>query len=175
MPSGPDPAFSWLATVNTLGLAVTSLVIGRLSDIFGRRWFIIVGNASGFIGAVMGAFAPNIKVLIVANTFLGIAAGPQLCFVFVGMELFPNKYRGKRISCLIPQSPSDGLGSPRLRQRAIFLRLSSLCSLWNSHRQILCNKHSWWLEVRTALYCRYFDCRYFDTRVTNRYLDLAIT
>ena len=39
---GPGPV-TWLALVYTLGLAIGLTLVGRLSDIFGRRWFFISG------------------------------------------------------------------------------------------------------------------------------------
>lgn len=39
---GPSKDISWVSLANTLGLSVGFLVVGRLSDIFGRRWFFSV-------------------------------------------------------------------------------------------------------------------------------------
>ena len=39
---GPGPVI-WLALVFTLGLAIGLTLVGRLTDIFGRRWFFISG------------------------------------------------------------------------------------------------------------------------------------
>jgi MFS family permease len=90
---GPDPSYVWIALVWTLSAAVSYTLLGRLSDIFGRRWFFIGGNVLGFIGTLMGGSAKEIKTLIGANCLIGIAGAVQLSFTFVIGELVPNKHR----------------------------------------------------------------------------------
>lgn len=36
---GPSVNIIWLSLVYTIGLAIGLLLVGRLSDIFGRRWY----------------------------------------------------------------------------------------------------------------------------------------
>lgn len=36
---GPDPNYIWISLVYTLTCAIGQTLIGRLSDLFGRRWF----------------------------------------------------------------------------------------------------------------------------------------
>lgn len=43
---GPSSYISWVAITYSLCGAVGSLPVGRLSDIFGRRWFFISGSVS---------------------------------------------------------------------------------------------------------------------------------
>jgi MFS family permease len=59
-PGQPSPAITWLALVYTMGLAVGLLLVGRLSDIFGRRWFFISGTVLGAIGAAVAGTAKTI-------------------------------------------------------------------------------------------------------------------
>lgn len=59
-PGQPSPAITWLALVYTIGLAVGLLLVGRLSDIFGRRWFFIGGTVLGAVGAAVAGTAKTI-------------------------------------------------------------------------------------------------------------------
>lgn len=68
------------------------LVVGRLSDIFGRRWFFIVGNVLALICGILGATATNINTLIGGNILGGLAGAVQISFTVAIAELVPNKY-----------------------------------------------------------------------------------
>lgn len=83
-----------MAVTWTLAFSVCALLWGRLSDIFGRRWFFIWGNACCLIGAIMGSVAQNMTTLILANVFVGLANPAQLGFTIAIAELIPNKWRG---------------------------------------------------------------------------------
>ena len=97
---GPDPNFTWAALVWTLMAATSFLLVGRFSDILGRRWFFIIGNSLGLLGSIVGGTAQTINQLIVGNAFIGIAAGVQLSFTVVISELLPAKWRGYGIGAL---------------------------------------------------------------------------
>lgn len=66
---------------------------GRLSDIFGRRWFFIVGSVIGLVGSIIGATSNGIGQLIAGETLIGIAAGFQISFFWVVSEIVPMKRR----------------------------------------------------------------------------------
>lgn len=68
-------------------------LVGRLSDVFGRRWFFIGGNFLGLISAIMGATAKNMNTLIGSSCLAGLAAAVQLSFPIIVGELVPNKHR----------------------------------------------------------------------------------
>ncbi|KAF2439291.1 MFS general substrate transporter [Karstenula rhodostoma CBS 690.94] len=90
---GPDPNITWVALAYTLTSAVTLTIIGRVSDIFGRRWVFVGGAALGVIGSIIAATAQSVNTLIGATTILGIAAATQLSYFYVMGELVPMKYR----------------------------------------------------------------------------------
>jgi hypothetical protein len=61
---GPDPRYIWIALVYNAVLTVFLAPVGRLSDIFGRRYFFIGGGVIGVVGSVVCATAKSIPVLI---------------------------------------------------------------------------------------------------------------
>jgi MFS family permease len=61
---GPDPRYLWIALVYNAVVTVCLAPIGRLSDIFGRRYFFIVGGVFGVVGSIVCATAKSIPILI---------------------------------------------------------------------------------------------------------------
>lgn len=90
---GPDPNINWVPLCNLCGGAVFFLMVGQLSDIFGRRWFFIIGSAIALIGSIIGATAQSVNQLIASQVFIGIAVAFQQSFFWVVAEIVPMKYR----------------------------------------------------------------------------------
>jgi MFS family permease len=42
--------------------AVGFMVVGRLTDIFGRRWFFIIGSSIALVGSIVCATAPKYEM-----------------------------------------------------------------------------------------------------------------
>jgi MFS family permease len=80
------------------------LLVGRLSDIFGRKWMVMGTSLLGLLGCVVGGTAKSIDILIVANLMNGIAAAGQLSFGIVLGELVPNKHRGPIVTVVFLSS-----------------------------------------------------------------------
>lgn len=70
-----------------------SVLVGRLSDLFGRRWFFVGTAASGLIGAIVGCTAHSINQLIASSVFIGLAASGQANFNYVIAEIVPVNHR----------------------------------------------------------------------------------
>lgn len=64
-----------------------------MGDIFGRRWFFIIGNFLSFLCGILGATAQNINQLIGGNLLGGLAGAAQISFTVAIAELVPNKHR----------------------------------------------------------------------------------
>ncbi|KFZ00452.1 hypothetical protein V498_00076 [Pseudogymnoascus sp. VKM F-4517 (FW-2822)] len=108
---GPDPNYVWISLVYTLTLAIGQTLVGRLSDLFGRRWFFISGNILALIGCIICAVATNIPMVIGGTTLIGLAASTQLSFTFVVGELVPMEYRFMANAFIYVWSiPFSGLG-----------------------------------------------------------------
>lgn len=90
---GPDPNYTWVSLSYTLTLSVGLTLVGRLSDLFGRRWFFISGNILAVIGSIVCAVANSINMVIGGTVLIGLAASTQLSFPFVVGEIVPMQYR----------------------------------------------------------------------------------
>ncbi|MCJ1298329.1 hypothetical protein MMC08_001118 [Hypocenomyce scalaris] len=90
---GPSTNITWVSLGYTLGLSVGFLVIGRLSDIFGRRWFLILGNLLALIGSIVSGTATTVDQVVGGSVLAGLAGAVQLQFVAAIAELVPNKHR----------------------------------------------------------------------------------
>jgi MFS family permease len=90
---GPSQSVSWVNIARTLAESTMFLVSGRLSDLFGRRWFFIGGNVICLVGVIIGACAQNINTLIVASAVYGLGECIQLSFGVAIGELVKNKHR----------------------------------------------------------------------------------
>jgi hypothetical protein len=100
----------WVALTYTLTSAVALTIIGRVTDIFGRRWVFVGGAALGVIGSIVCATAQSINALIGGTTIIGIAAATQLSYYYVMGELVPVKYRlaGNAV-CYLFTIPGSGI------------------------------------------------------------------
>ncbi|EXJ78178.1 hypothetical protein A1O3_09339 [Capronia epimyces CBS 606.96] len=108
---GPDANIVWVSLVYTLTSAIGLLLFGRLSDLFGRRWFFVGGSALALVGSIVCATANSIPMLIGGETLLGFASASQLSYGFTLGELLPIKYRFLGVSyCYLFVIPFSALG-----------------------------------------------------------------
>ncbi|ETN39002.1 uncharacterized protein HMPREF1541_07044 [Cyphellophora europaea CBS 101466] len=90
---GPSPNYAWINITWSLGAAILVSVGGRLSDIFGRRYFMLCGAIISFVGTIVGATGQSIAQMIVSGVLFGIGSGFQEMGFACIMEFIPNRYR----------------------------------------------------------------------------------
>ncbi|KAJ9638512.1 hypothetical protein H2204_004282 [Knufia peltigerae] len=90
---GPSDNYYWLSLVFTLTLAVCCTLIGRVTDLFGRRYFVVGSYAVATVGSLVASRAGSIDTLIGANVLMGVGAVAQQSHGFVVGELVPQKHR----------------------------------------------------------------------------------
>ena len=73
---------------------------GPLSDVFGRRIPMLIGEAFTLIGCIVSAVAQNVPTLIAGMTMVGFGTG--VVFVaYAGVpEMLPNKWRAVGLGIL---------------------------------------------------------------------------
>lgn len=90
---GPDPNSTWITLNWSFGASMVVSIGGRLSDIFGRRYFMITGAIISICGALVGANATSINQMIASGALFGVGSGFQeLCYA-CAQELVPNHHR----------------------------------------------------------------------------------
>lgn len=87
---------SWIFTVYMVASTVVVLPVGRLSDMFGRKRFILAGVGLFMLGSLSCGMAQSMPQLIIARAVQGIGGGVIFSSVFAVLgDLFPPAERGK--------------------------------------------------------------------------------
>ncbi len=88
--------YTWVTTAYLVASTITVPIVGRLSDIFGRKWFYLVGLVIFMIGSFAAGTADSMTQLIAFRAFQGMGGGVlmSLVFVIVG-DLYAPADRGR--------------------------------------------------------------------------------
>lgn len=88
--------YAWVATAAMLASAVVVPLIGKLSDLYGRRRFYIAGLIVFMAGALFGSLAPTFWTLVAARAVQGMGMGMlmPLSQTILG-DIVPARHRGK--------------------------------------------------------------------------------
>lgn len=90
------PLYSWGIAIPALASAMATLIMGKLSDMFGRRLIIASSMVIFFVGSLMAALSQSFVFLIAARFVqaLGMGALAPLCFSVIG-DMFNPVERAK--------------------------------------------------------------------------------
>lgn len=135
---GPTQNYYWVVLAWTLCLAVGYTLVGRLSDIFGRRWFFIGSTVLGTIGCAIGATAPNVGTLIGASVFTGLAAAAQLSFNYTLTELVPIKHRFYVLTGIFLAAAPFSCFGPYISR--LFIVHTDLSWRWNYYANLIASQ-----------------------------------
>ncbi len=88
--------YSWVATAAMLVTAVTVPIVGKLSDLFGRRGFYLAGLVVFMAGSVVTGLSQNFPMLIAGRGIQGLGMGAlmPLSQTIIG-DIIPPRQRGK--------------------------------------------------------------------------------
>ncbi|KAK1983390.1 fungal trichothecene efflux pump-domain-containing protein [Colletotrichum cereale] len=90
-----------LSTTWLVGSSIGFLLVGRLSDLYGRRWLIVSTSLLGFVGSILGCLGGSTSVLIASNICNGVAAAARLSFGFVVGEIIVATLLGPFVAALV--------------------------------------------------------------------------
>ncbi|MDO8737082.1 MAG: MDR family MFS transporter [Thermoleophilia bacterium] len=87
---------SWVFTAYMLASTITIPIFGKLSDLYGRRPFYLLGIGIFLLGSILSGLAQSMLQLIIFRGIQGIGGGAIMMNSFVVIsELFPPAERGK--------------------------------------------------------------------------------
>ncbi|KAH7119864.1 fungal trichothecene efflux pump [Dendryphion nanum] len=132
---GPSQNTAWVNIARTLAESTMFLVSGRLSDLFGRRWFFIGGNCVCLLGLIVAASARNVDTLIVASAVYGLGECIQLSFGVAIGELVKNKHRPMVMSLIFATSAPIATFGPQMARA--FVNNPSLGWRWTYYLNII--------------------------------------
>jgi EmrB/QacA subfamily drug resistance transporter len=88
--------YAWVITIYMLTSTLSTILVGKLSDIYGRKPFILIGIVIFLIGGLLCGFSMDIIQLIIYRGVQGIGAGIIMSSVFTAVgDLFSPRERGK--------------------------------------------------------------------------------
>ncbi len=93
---GGQQNYTWVFTAYLLTSTVTVPIYGKLSDIWGRKWFFMGGIGLFLIGSALSGASQSVIQLIIFRALQGVGAGAMMpiAFAIIG-DIFPPAERGK--------------------------------------------------------------------------------
>ncbi len=93
--------YGWSMAIPSLVMALSTIIFGKFSDMYGRRIMLMISLVTALVGTVMAALSPTFIFLIVATTVAALGAGAKMSLVFAVVgDLFPPSKRGKWVGLL---------------------------------------------------------------------------
>ena len=88
-----------MVSATILAAWIFSLVAGYLTNMFGRKWIIVLASAIFTIGGIVMAFSPTKEVLLCGRFTVGIAIGLDTMVLPVYFsEVAPCEIRGRLVT-----------------------------------------------------------------------------
>lgn len=105
----------WIITAYLLAAAVSTPILGKLSDIYGRRRMLLASLAVFLVGSTLCALAPSMLVLALARAVQGFGGGAliALCQAAIG-DVIPPRERGRYQAYIGTAFASASLSGPAL-------------------------------------------------------------
>jgi EmrB/QacA subfamily drug resistance transporter len=88
--------YTWVTTAYLVASTTAVPIVGKLTDMYGRKWFYIVGIGIFLLGSVLAGISQTMTQLIVFRGLQGVGGGIMLASAFIAIaDLFPPEDRGK--------------------------------------------------------------------------------
>ncbi|WJH32340.1 MFS transporter [Paenibacillus sp. CC-CFT747] len=113
--------FVWVFSAYLIANVTGMPIFGKLSDMYGRKRFFILGLVVFMIGSALCGTAQSMTQLIVYRAIQGIGGGALMPIIFtIVFDIFPPEKRGRCRGCSERYSASQACSA---RWRELFHRL----------------------------------------------------
>ena len=86
--------YTWAVTAYTLTSTTMIPIVGKLSDQFGRKWFLVMGTAIFLLGSALAGTSQTMNQFIALRALQGLGAGIGIALAFVVVaDMFPPAER----------------------------------------------------------------------------------
>ena len=88
--------YTWVSTSYLVASTSILPIVGRLTDMYGRKWFVVAALVVFLVGSVLAGLSQTMTQLIVFRAIQGLGGGSIMAIAFVAVgDLFPPAERGK--------------------------------------------------------------------------------
>jgi EmrB/QacA subfamily drug resistance transporter len=87
-------AVTWVLTAYLLSASIMTPILGRVGDMFGKKWVFVGTLIALAVGSVLAALAPNLAVMIVARVIQGVAGG----MLPLGFGIIRDEFPGEKVA-----------------------------------------------------------------------------
>lgn len=88
--------YTWVVTAYLLASTTMIPIVGKLSDQFGRKWFLLSGTFLFLVGSLLSGLSQNMGQLIAFRALQGLGAGIGMALVVTVVgDIFPPAERAK--------------------------------------------------------------------------------
>jgi MFS family permease len=127
---GDPTRAAWYVSLYTITVTIAFMVCGANSDLFGRRWFIVGGNAILFVGFILGGSAKNNTSMLAAMSLIGFVS-------LIGLVMFHCIDCHYRVLVTLRLVRTSGT------QSFLYLKIlaRSICPSRIASEQVACGSH----------------------------------
>jgi EmrB/QacA subfamily drug resistance transporter len=88
--------YTWVTTAYIIASTITVPITGKLTDMYGRKWFYIAGLAIFITGSFLCGLSQTMTQIIIFRGLQGFGGGVMMANAFITIgDLFPPAERGK--------------------------------------------------------------------------------
>lgn len=107
--------FNWVFTIFMLASSISGILVGKLSDIYGRKVFLLTGITIFLLASFMCGWSDTIVELIIYRGIQGLGGGIILSTSHASVgDLFPPRERGKWQGLLVSGFGLASVSGPTL-------------------------------------------------------------